>query len=75
MSTNKKRFTVLNEYEILAEVVKEFPCLYHKSCRSHRERNVVRNAWVEVAKKLDFLEDSYSLHRCLLIIFLNHTSI
>ena len=57
MPTNKKRFTLLNEDEILAEEVKKFPCLYGKSSRSYRDRGVVRNAWVEVAKKLNFLED------------------
>ena len=35
MSTNKKRFTVLNEDEILAKKVENFPCLYDKSSRSY----------------------------------------
>ena len=43
MSTNNKRFTVLNKDEILAEEVKKFPCLYDKSRRSYRQRDVVRN--------------------------------
>ena len=55
MSTNKKRFTVLNEAEILAEEVKKFPCLYDKSSCSYRNRGVVRDAWVEVAKKLELV--------------------
>ena len=33
-----------------------FPCLYDKSCRLYRDRGVVRNAWVEIAEKLRFLE-------------------
>ena len=57
MSTNKKRFTVLNEDEILVEKVKKFRCLYDKSSRSYWDGGVVRNAWVEIAEKLEFLED------------------
>ena len=57
MSTNKSRFTVLNEDEILAEEVKKFHCFYDKSSRSYQERNTVRNALVEVAENLKFLED------------------
>ena len=57
LPTNKRRFTVLNEDEILAEEVKKFPCLYDKSGRSYRDRGIIRKAWVEVAKKLEFLED------------------
>ena len=57
LPTNKRRFTVLNEDEILAEEVKKFPCLYDKSSRSYRDRGIIRKAWVEVAKKLEFLED------------------
>ena len=57
MPTNKKRFTVLNEDEILAEEVKKFHCFYDKSSRSYQERNTVRNALVEVAENLKFLED------------------
>ena len=56
MSTNKKRFTVLNENEMLAKEVKKFPC-NDRSSRSYWDRGVVRNAWVKVAEKLEFLED------------------
>ena len=37
--------------------VKIFPCLYEESSRSYRNRGLVRNAWVEFAEKLEFLED------------------
>ena len=57
MSTNKKRFTALNEDEILTEEVKKFPCCYDKSSCSYRDRGTVRNAWVEVTEKLETLED------------------
>ena len=52
-----KKDSVLNEDEILARKVKKYPCLYDKSSRSYQDRLVVRNSWVEVAKKLEFLED------------------
>ena len=39
-----KRFTILNEDEIIAEEVKKIPCLSDKSSRSYRDRGVVRNA-------------------------------
>ena len=51
MLANKKRFTVLNKGEILAEEVKKFPCLYGKSSHSYQQRNV-KNAWVELTDKL-----------------------
>ena len=45
MSTNKKRFIVLNEDEVLAEEVKKFPCLYDENSRSYQDKGVViRNA-------------------------------
>ena len=46
MSTNEKRFTVLNEDEIPAEEVENFPSLYEKSSRSYRDRGVERNVSV-----------------------------
>ena len=52
MLANKKRFTVLNKDEILAEEVKKFPCLYDKSSRSYQQRDVVKNAWVQLTEKL-----------------------
>ena len=55
--TNKKRFIVLNTDEILAKQVKNFSCIFDKSSRSYQVLGVVRNTWVEVAKKIEFLED------------------
>ena len=49
MSANKNRFTVLNEDKNLTEEVKKFPCLYDKSSRLYRERDVLGNVWVETA--------------------------
>ena len=53
----KKRFTSFTENEELAEQVKRFPCFYNKSAKSYKETHVVRNAWVEVALNLEFMED------------------
>ena len=57
MSTNTNRFTLFNEDEALAEEAKKFSCLYHKSSQSYRETDIVRNAWLGVAKKIKFFED------------------
>lgn len=46
------RFTVLNEEKFYAKEMFE----NEKSSRSYRERDVVRNAWVQVSEKLEFLE-------------------
>ena len=48
---------MLNKDEILAEEVK-FSFLYDKTICSYQQKDVVRNALVEVAEKLEFLEDS-----------------
>ena len=64
MLANKKRFTVLNKDEILAEEVKKFPCLYDKSSCSYWQIDVVKNASVEVTEKLWFLEDGFKFIIC-----------
>ena len=45
----------IQEEEILMEQLKIYPCLYDKSEKSYKERNVNRNAWSKVAERLDFL--------------------
>ena len=40
----------LQEEEIFAEQIKIFPVLYDKTKKCYKEREVVRNAWKEVAK-------------------------
>ena len=40
-----------------SQKVKIFPCFYQESSRSYRNWGLVRNAWVEVAEKLEFLGD------------------
>lgn len=46
----------LQEEDILAEKVKEFPVLYDKTNAGYKERDVVRNAWEAVTEGLDFVE-------------------
>ena len=41
-----------------SQEVKKFSFLYDKTICSYQQREVVRNASVEVAEKLEFLEDS-----------------
>ena len=37
--------------------MREFPCLYEKSKKEYKDKNVVENAWKQVAEKLEFLRD------------------
>ena len=57
---DKSRLAILSleENEQLSEVVREFPCLYDKSKKEYKGKNVVVNAWKQVAKKLEFSSDS-----------------
>ena len=42
--------------EKLSEAVQQYPCLYDKACKDYKDRNIVSNAWINVAKEVD-LED------------------
>ena len=42
----------LREDESLAEAVREFRCLYDKSCKEYREKDRVANAWKKVEEEL-----------------------
>ena len=59
MADNKCRNAslLLVEEELLSEEVRCFPCIFDKADKAYKERDTVRNAWDEVAKKLDFLEN------------------
>ena len=43
--------------ELLSESVRFFPCLYDKSDKGYKERDVVENAWNKVAEMVEFVED------------------
>ena len=47
----------LIEEELLAETVNIYPVLYDKRAPGYKEKDVVFNAWGEVADKLDFVEN------------------
>ena len=45
------------EEELLGETVKLYPVLYEKRAPGYKQKDVVFNAWGEVADKLDFIEN------------------
>ena len=51
----------LQEEQILSQEVKQFPVLYHKTVKGHKEKDVVKNAWDKVAESLDFVENSKNI--------------
>ena len=53
----------LADEERLAETVKSFPCLYDKTKKGCKEKDVVTNAWNSVANQLDFIEDGKKYSR------------
>ena len=52
-----KKCLSLQEEELLSEEVQFFPCLYDRTQKSYKEKDVVRNAWNSVAEKLEFIEN------------------
>ena len=51
----------LNEDELLSEKVRSYPCLYDKSSKSYKEKDVVKNGWTKIAEELDFIEYGTSI--------------
>lgn len=47
----------LADEERLSEVIKNFPCLFDKSAKGYKEKDVTANAWESVASKLEFITD------------------
>ena len=47
----------LQEEEILAEKLKDFPVLYGKRVKGFKEKDAVQKAWEKVAENLDFGEN------------------
>ena len=43
--------------ERLSQIVKTLPCLYDKTAKGYKEKDVSANAWNKVAEQLDFIED------------------
>ena len=59
LSNSKKKNTslALGKNKVFVVAVQKDPCLYDKNHRSHKEKNVVQNAWKAVVDELDFVED------------------
>ena len=47
----------MQEYEELAEAVREYPCLYDKTKKEYKNKILTENVWEEVADKLIFIEN------------------
>ena len=56
MACNSKVLSLVDE-EKLSETVRNFPVLHDKSKKGYKERDAVQNAWTEVARSLDFIEN------------------
>ena len=48
----------LQEEEMLAEKVEDFPVLYDKIVKGLKEKDTVQKTWEKVAEILDFVENS-----------------
>ena len=51
----------LADEERLSEKVKMYPCLYDKTTKGYKEKDVLQNSWNAVAELLEFVEDSTCL--------------
>ena len=40
---------------------RKYPCLYDKSSKSYKEKDVIKYAWTKIAEELDFIEDGTSI--------------
>jgi len=47
----------IQQEEILAFKVKEYPCLFDKTNKGYKEKDCVANAWKEVTDSLEFIEN------------------
>ena len=47
--------------ERLSEKVKVHPCLYDKTTKGYKDRDVLQNSWNAVAELLEFVEDGTCL--------------
>ena len=51
----------LADEERLNEKVKMYPCLYDKTTKGYKEKDILQNSWNAVAELLEFVEDSTCL--------------
>lgn len=60
MAAKQKRLTIEQE-EVLAFNVKNYPCLFDKKDKGYKEKDCVANAWKEVSNSIEFSENGKSL--------------
>ena len=48
---------MLSQEELLAKKIKKYICLFGKSQKMYKERDVVKSAWKAVTLGLHFIED------------------
>ena len=58
MTEKRRQALSLQEYEELAEAVREYPCLYDKAKKDYKDKIVTENARKELADQLIFIENS-----------------
>ena len=56
----RRQALTVQENEELAEVIRKYPCLYDKSKKEYKDKNVMENTWKEVADQLDFIQNGES---------------
>ena len=47
----------LIQKENLCEIIHNYPVIFDKSCKGQKERDVITNAWEEIANSLEFISD------------------
>ena len=57
MAGKRRAALSLQKNEELAEAVWSFPCLYDRSKKEYKDKNVSMTAWKEVSDWLDFIEN------------------
>ena len=68
--SEKQRKLSLEQEEVLAFRVKEYPCLFDKTDKGYKEKDCVANAWKEVADSLEFTEngENFNFVFCLILL-------
>ena len=65
----KQRKLSLEQEEVLAFRVKEYPCLFDKTDKGYKEKDCVANAWKEVADSLEFTENGENFNfDCMILL-------
>ena len=69
MADKQKRLSI-EEEELLAFEVKQYPCLFDKVDKGYKEKDCVANAWKEVDDELEFTKNgAFLLFICILYVY------